>query len=262
MFTTSSNTLSQREKKLIVALQQVKVRRAEGLFVAEGPKLIGELLATFPCRLLVTTASFLPLVEGLGQIQRVVLLPEEYDFSSLSTLRTPRPMIALLELPTPLSTSTITAPSLLLDNVQDPGNVGSILRTADWFGCRSVFTTEGTADPFSPKVVQATMGALARVKVTPVTDIHSLLGQAHRDGVAILGTFLEGEDILAHHSTPLFSSPYLLIMGNEGQGISPSVAQYVTQRLTIPSSSPDGKQVESLNVAAATAIVLACLHRH
>ena len=91
MFTTSSNTLSQREKKLIVALQQAKVRRAEGLFVAEGPKLIGELLATFPCRLLVTTASFLPLVEGLGQIQRMVLLPEEYDFSSLSTLRSPRP---------------------------------------------------------------------------------------------------------------------------------------------------------------------------
>ena len=201
MFTTSSNTLSQREKKLIVALQQAKVRRAEGLFVAEGPKLIGE-------------------------------------------------------------TSTITAPSLLLDNVQDPGNIGSILRTADWFGYRTVFTTEGTADPFSPKVVQATMGALARVKVTPVADIHSLLGQAHKDGVAILGTFLEGEDILAHHSTPLFSSPYLLIMGNEGQGISPSVAQYVTQRLTIPPSSPDGKQVESLNVAAATAIVLACLHRH
>jgi len=106
------------------------------------------------------------------------------------------------------------------------------------------------------------MGALARVKVTPVADIHSLLGQAHRDGVAILGTFLEGEDILAHHSTPLFSSPYLLIMGNEGQGISPTVAQYVTQRLTIPPSSPDGKQVESLNVAAATAIVLACLHHH
>lgn len=99
MFTTSSNTLSQREKKLIVALQQPKVRRAEGLFVAEGPKLIGELLATFPCRLLVTTASFLPLVEGLGQIQRVVLLPEEYDFSSLSTLRTPPPHDRLARAP-------------------------------------------------------------------------------------------------------------------------------------------------------------------
>lgn len=262
MFTTTNTTLSQREKKLIIALRQAKVRRTEGLFVAEGPKLIGELLASFSCRLLVTTAASLPLVEGLGHIERIVLLPESYDFGSLSSLRTPRPMIALLALPSPPPVSSISTPTLLLDNVQDPGNVGSILRTADWFGCRSVLTTEGTADPFSPKVVQATMGALARVQVSQIANPQTLLEEARAQGIPILGTFLDGEDLLSCSCLPRVHPPYILVMGNEGQGISPSVAQYVTQLLTIPPASPDGIQVESLNVAAAAAIVLACLHLH
>ncbi len=257
---TTSQTLSQRDKKRITALKQRKERLAERLFVAEGSKLIEELLVAFPCRLLVTTASEYVRVEHLGWIERVVLLPDSYDFGSISSQRSPRPMIALLELPPSCSSYCLDAPTLLLDNVQDPGNVGSIIRSADWFGIRHILTTEGTADPFSPKVVQATMGALARVRVTPIGDLSSLFAEVKQRQIPLLGTFLDGENIFK--MKPFSRAiPYIIVMGNEGQGISPCIAEQVTHRLTIPSSAPDGMQVESLNVAAATAIVLSYLRR-
>lgn len=257
----TDNTLTNQERKLITSLHTAKGRRKTHLFVAEGPKLIGELMAAFPCRLLVTTEELFPLLPSKSRVERVVLLPSSYDFSSISTLQTPRPMVALFEQPQELSVEPLPQGlALLLDNVQDPGNVGSILRTCDWFGIRQVYATEGTADIFSPKVVQSTMGALARVRVTSVRDLPSFMTEVSTANIPVYGTFLQGENLLEPDiELPTPTTPSLLVMGNEGKGVSDTVAKGVTHALTIPDQTPDGLHTESLNVAAATAIVLARL---
>ncbi len=144
--------------------------------------------------------------------------------------------------------------SLVLDDVQNPGNLGTIVRAADWFGIRYVFASEGTADIFSPKAVQATMGALARVKVI-YRNIPSLL--ARYEGLPIYATLLDGDDI---YNAEL-SGKGLIVMGNEGRGISPEVRHLVTCGLKIPSYPPDAPACESLNVGIATSIVLAEFRR-
>lgn len=257
-----SDLLSQREKKLILALRLRKVRLREGLFIAESPKLVGELLPYFRCRLLVTTPLYYREVAPYEKnIEKLILLPENFAFSSLSSLETPRPLIALLELPKQeKSPQQLSAPALLLDQVQDPGNVGSILRTADWFGITTLFTTEGTADVFSPKVVQATMGALAHIKIYPLANPQQYLQELAAQGTPILGTYLEGENLLS----PSWQAPQggsLLILGNEGKGISASLTPYVSQRISIPAGNPQANHVESLNVAAAAAILMAQLYK-
>ena len=259
--------LSKSELKDIRSLHEAKGRSAHRRFVAEGIKLTGEMLGAFPCELLlVGEAVALGVKEQLQRLpegdcpQRLEVVPESFDWSRISSQRQPQPLLGVFTLPEEVATlpTPTSGISLLLDRVQDPGNLGTIIRTADWFGVENIYLAPGTADPFAPKVVQATMGALGRVRLHRLRDSAEFLSSF--DGVRI-GTFLGGEDL---YQADFYQEdhPSLIIMGNEGQGISPSVAQYVTQRLTIPPSSPDGKQVESLNVAAATAIVLACLHRH
>ena len=139
---------------------------------------------------------------------------------------------------------------LALDGVQDPGNMGTILRIADWFGIREVVCSEHTADCFNPKVVQATMGAIARVRVhyLPLTE---WLAQAVQAGVSVYGTFLDGETI---YDAPLTTGG-IVVMGSEGKGVSAQVAALVTHRLYIPSFPAGVPTSESLNVATATAIV-------
>ncbi|MBB6275317.1 TrmH family RNA methyltransferase [Porphyromonas circumdentaria] len=252
-------SLSHQERKLILSLHKAKGRKEHNLFVAEGPKLVKELLVAFSCRFLITIPSLWHSLPKPYTIEKVILLPESYDFSPISSLQTPRPMIGIFKLPEiEEEIPTIAQMALLLDNVQDPGNVGSILRTCDWFGIRQVFVTQGTADVFSPKVVQATMGGLARVKVYPIADIDAFMQRVERENIPIWGTFLEGENLLdLQSSLPHPCEPSLWVMGNEGKGISEQVAKYVTNLVTIPPQSPDGVHSESLNVAVATAIVIA-----
>lgn len=252
-------SLSHQERKLILSLHRAKGRREHQLFVAEGPKLIEELSEAFRCRLLITTPSMWQTFSQSPTIAKVILLPESYDFSAISSLQTPRSMIALFELPAPQEEEPpIERMSLLLDNVQDPGNVGSILRTCDWFGIRQIFVTMGTADIFSPKVVQATMGGLARVKVSYVVDIDTFMQKLEREKIPVWGTFLKGINLLKSHAPlPLPTTPSLWVMGNEGNGISNQIAKYITHSVTIPAQTPDGHHAESLNVAVATAIVVA-----
>ena len=137
---------------------------------------------------------------------------------------------------------------LALDDVQDPGNLGTIIRIADWFGIHHIICSTGTADAFSPKVVQATMGAIARVKIH-YTDLPSYLSTLPK-GTPVYGTFLEGDDI---YTLPL-SDHGIIVMGNEGNGISPATAKAVTDKLFIPNWPEGAKTSESLNVAVATAI--------
>ena len=177
---------------------------------------------------------------------------------SESALKTPTPVLALIELPRyRLSAGTGTDDlALALDGVQDPGNLGTIVRLADWFGIRDIVCSENTADCFGPKAVQATMGAVARVRVH-YTALESFLARAAERGTPVYGTFLEGEDIYRAG----LSAGGIVVMGSEGNGISSGTARCVTRRLFIPPYPGAAPTSESLNVAMATAVVAAEFRR-
>lgn len=253
--------LSQTQEKLIRSLRLSKFRQREGLFVAEGSKLLQELLPVFHCRLLVGTPELVnPLLDAPhNTIQEVVYLPESYRFSSISNLQTPRPILALLEMPDSKSLVVPKANVLLLDGIQDPGNVGSILRSAAWFGLQYIWSVHDTADFFSPRVVQAAMGAHAYLHFTRHTSVSSVLESIKQQGTPVVGAFLDGTPLWQY--TPP-KQPWILVVGNEGNGISPTVATAVSQKITIPQGANNQSGGgESLNVAAASAILIAHLTR-
>lgn len=239
-----------------------KHRDESGCFVAEGPKAVRDLLSLLPCRKLYATPVFLssiPAAQRAG-IRDIVEI-NDAELERLSLLQAPRGCLALFDKPTPSSDPSAwnvcvrEGLCLALDTVQDPGNLGTIVRLADWFGIGHIFASADTADVFSPKVVQATMGAVGRVSVHYV-DLPSWLAQLP-DDIPVYGTFLDGDDLYAHPLTP----HGLVVMGNEGKGISDAVAQYVTDRLFISPYPPGHPTGESLNVAIATAITCAEFRR-
>ncbi len=259
--------ISHNQIKEIKSLGIKKYRDASSLFVAEGPKVVGELLGHYPCRLLAMDGEAQAAValarEGRREPKWRLLADKvaagqpcvsvtSQEMGRMSQLRQPQGVLAVLERPREM-TWEATLPQrelcLALDGVQDPGNVGTILRLADWYGIANVLMSPDTADCFAPKVVQASMGALARVTphILNLPDILQHLG----DGVQVYGTFLDGEDI--YHSA--LSAAGIVVMGNEGQGIHHEVERLVTRRLTIPSYPVGRPTSESLNVAVATAVV-------
>ena len=248
--------LSKAKLKLIRSLELKKNRQSEGLFVAEGPKVIGDLLPYYRPRFIVATQAWVG--HGSFPAHTEIIEVTEEELSKASFLKTPQEVLAVFQLPDVRSTVFSSASSgltLVLDDVQDPGNLGTIIRTADWFGIRQLICSQGTADAFSPKVVQATMGSIARVKVF-YTDLPSFLAELPK-GTPVYGTFLEGANIYQH---PL-SQNGLIVMGNEGNGISPAVSRFVTEKLFIPPYPADAITGESLNVAIATAITCAEFRR-
>lgn len=222
--------ITKNEIKFIRSLASKKERDAASLFVAEGEKLVDELRSTM----------------NVEQIFRVGENCTTADMERMSMLKTPTSTLALINIPTVSSQSNGRV--LVLDAVQDPGNLGTIIRTADWFGVRRIVCSADTADAYAPKVVQATMGAIARVEVV-YADLLEWLGE--QGGRKVYGTFLE-------QSTPMsevsFADDAIIVMGNEGRGISDEVARYVTDRVFIERAIGGGG--ESLNVAIATAILL------
>lgn len=259
---------SRAEIQYILSLSKARERKAEGLFVAEGLKLCADMLGAFPCALLVGTSQALqglsPVLSALGSgaVERIICVPQSFDFSRISSLRTPQGLLALFALPELGAGQTLGQAkglSLLLDGVQDPGNLGTILRTADWFGLRQVWLSSGSVDPYSPKAVQASMAALSRLQVhrLSVPTAEALQGYPGR----IYGTFLEGESLYSAALPTRADEPCLLVMGSEGSGISPEVERLVTHRITIPPYSPEALGSESLNVGIATALCLGELRR-
>ena len=236
--------MTQNEIKQIRSLQIKKFRDELNLFVAEGDKCISELSKAFT------------LVQHFSADNTPLK-----DIERASSLRTPQGSIAVFRKPQfPLPVIQPDTLYLALDGIQDPGNLGTIIRTADWFGIRDIICSANTADCFSPKVVQATMGALARVRVH-YTDLpawltntqHSTLNSQHS---TIYGTLLTGKDLYAPDAIPDKRSG-IIVMGNEGNGLSPEVRKLITHSLRIPSFPPDAPTSESLNVAIATAVILA-----
>ena len=255
--------LSKNQLKLVRSLELKKNRKKEGLFVAEGPKVVGDLLragyvphaifSTNPAYLSsYLPASNLPSLQG-GAGGRLLPITDD-ELRKLSFLQHPQEVLALFEIP---QTSAISpqpsALSLALDGIQDPGNLGTIIRIADWFGITTIYCSEDTADCYNPKVVQATMGSLAHINIV-YTNLEALLRQY--DG-PIYGTLLDGQNIYQQE----LSSEGIIVMGNEGNGISPAIRQLVTHKLLIPNYNPSSETAESLNVAIATAITCAEFRR-
>ena len=239
--------------KLIKSLEQKKYRKREKLFVAEGPKVVGDLMALMaPQRIIATSEWYKE-----KKISEDVVVTED-EIRKVSFLQHPQDVLALFELPEmeelPVE-QLCDHLTLALDDVQDPGNLGTIIRLADWFGIEHILCNLGTADAYSPKVVQATMGSIARVKLH-YTNLADYLEQL-QDAVPVYGTFLDGNNLYAEKLSP----SGIIIMGNEGNGISEQVERYVTKRLLIPSYPAERPTAESLNVAIATAITCAEFRR-
>lgn len=229
--------ISKNKIKLIRSLETRKGREKAGLFIAEGPKVVGDLQA----------AGF----------QAEMIIDDEADVRLVSQLQHPQGIVGIFHLPEMKGSAApdTSKLSLALDGVQDPGNVGTIIRIADWFGIEDIYCSRQTADCWSPKVVQATMGSIACVKVH-YTDLE-VLTDSLPDSFPIYGTLLEGKDIYQSE----LADKGLIVMGNEGNGITEAMRSRITDPLLIPNYPRGRKTADSLNVAIATAITCAEFRR-
>ena len=255
--------ISKNKIKLIRSLEQKKFRKEWQLFVAEGHKLVDDLLPAFDCAFLAARKEWLDTrreaVETLArkgcEIQEVSA--EELQKASLQ--KNPQDVLAVFrQRPAGGAPEHLLKEQLCLglDGVQDPGNLGTIIRIADWFGIEHIVCSPDTADVFSPKTVQATMGAQAHVKVHYTELEDYLKAQAARQ-IPLFGTFLDGENMY----TKELSANGIIVMGNEGNGIRPQIEKLINQKLYIPSFPPERETSESLNVAIATAVICAEFRR-
>lgn len=243
--------LTNNTRKMLASLASSKGRREHGLFMAQGTKCVLDTMEHFKLECLLCTAAW-----AQEHHPADCLVAKPSDLERITTLSDAPQVIAVYHIPDAPSLPAIEPGKLYLalDCLQDPGNLGTIMRVADWMGVDTVFASADTVDVWSPKVVQATMGAISRVRVA-YTHLPSLLANA---GVPVYGTFLDGDNIyrssLEHGG--------VIVMGNEGRGISAEVAACCTRRLLIPSYPPGRVTSESLNVAVATAITLSEFRRN
>ncbi len=242
----------QNKIKLINSLSKKKYREINKLFIAEGERLINDLMNSD-----ITISEVYATEEWLNyniinDNVNICITTEQY-LKKISQLKTAPPVIALCQIPNINidNHSFENNLTLALDDIQDPGNLGTIIRLADWFGVESIICSENTADAFNPKVVQATMGAISRVKLI-YTNLEVFLEKQNKMGNPIYGTFLDGDNIYLEE----FSPNGIIVMGNEGNGISQKIANKIKKRLLIPSFSTNNLKSESLNVSTATGIIL------
>lgn len=226
--------LSGNEIKMIKSLGEKKFRDSLGLFVVEGEKMVKEA------------------IDSGFEVESLIRRDDvgEKLMSRISTLSSPSPVLAVVRKPKPVPVPTPGGLCLGLDSIRDPGNLGTIMRLADWFGVDCIYASHDTVEMYNPKVIQASMGAIFR-KTIIYCNLPSLCESFTLANIGVYGTFLNGQNIYSQG----LAKQGLIIMGNEANGISPEVARVVTQRLTIPSFAK-GRGAESLNVAAATAVVL------
>ncbi|MDR1582987.1 MAG: RNA methyltransferase [Prevotellaceae bacterium] len=235
--------ISKQEKKDIIVLSVKKYRDRERLFVVEGEKSVSEFLdSSFKMRKVYYTHEC-----DFSDKHPCAIKISSAEMQQISNLKTISPVLAVVEMP-PVETEYVPHNDLILalDDIQDPGNLGTIIRLADWFGINNIVCSLFTADAYGPKTVQATMGSLTRVRLV-YTDLYPFLKAASKEST-IYGTFIEGENIYKAE----LSRNGIIVMGNEGKGISPEITGLVSRKLLIPAFA--GNAAESLNVAVATAI--------
>jgi len=243
--------VSNNEIKFVKSLSHKKFRDENDLFVVEGEKMVEEAVRS----------SF--------EVRRIYR-SEEIGYTAMermSLLSSPSPALALVKKPDDMTINKFEEDSLpskglflALDGIRDPGNLGTIIRIADWFGIDVVYASPDTVDIFNPKVVQSTMGAIFRVRFH-YCDICGYCGAVAAAGGNVYGTFLDGEDMYAKELATGMVSPSVIVIGNEAKGISAEVGKFVTDRLFIPSWPRDERGSESLNAAVATAITIAEFRR-
>jgi RNA methyltransferase, TrmH family len=246
--------LSKTKIKLIRSLDSKKFRNETGLFIAEGEKLVHELIDShFNIEYIAGTEEWFETYtnKNLERCKEKEIVTEA-ELHKASFLKTPQQVLCLTRLPHYVLDldGLMNKLVLVLDNVQDPGNLGTILRIADWFGIENIICSKDTADAFNPKVIQATMGAICRVKVF-YEDLDGILTAIKKHGSPVYGTTLEGENI---YSVPLTPNGFIM-MGNESKGINPAWLPKLDKQLFIPFYPENKKRSESLNVAIATAII-------
>ncbi len=246
-------SVSNNEIKRIKALQQKKFRDETGLFIVEGEKMVEEAR------------------KSRFKVEKVYLREEigEESMKRISALSSPSPALAVVHKPDDIYVEDVSTLSslfsegglyLALDTIRDPGNLGTILRIADWFGIDAVFATPDTVDVFNSKVVQATMGAVFRVKMHYV-DLPALAEKVLNSGGRVYGTFLDGQNIYSRTLDTGRDSPVVIVIGNESEGISAGMAGLVSDKLYIPPFPPDDPGSESLNAAVAAALTVAEFRR-
>jgi TrmH family RNA methyltransferase len=239
--------LSKNKIKHILSLSRKKEREETSLFVAEGNKMVTDLLPLFRCQTLIVTEEFRKTLSDY-QAEEVIIAAKE-EIKKASQLSTPQSALAVFYQPahTLDAVSLKNKFSLMLDTIQDPGNLGTIIRIADWFGVEDIICSKETVDVYNPKTIQATMGAIGRVRVH-YCDLGKFLNDI--PDIPLFGTFLEGENI---YKTSL-PEKGILLLGNEGKGISPELESRVSHKLFIPNFPAGRETSESLNVAMAAAI--------
>ena len=246
-------SISNNEIKKVKALSQKKFRDESGLFTVEGEKMVDEAVRS----------SFI-----VEKVYEADVIGED-TMARISSLSSPSPVLAIVRKPSDIYVEDVEELDALLaqgglflalDTIRDPGNLGTILRIADWFGIKAVFATRDTVDVFNPKVVQATMGAIFRVRMHYV-DLPALSKAVLSHGGHIFGTFLDGDNMYSKTLDDGSHSPSMIVIGNESNGISEVMSSLVTDRLYIPPYPADQPGSESLNAAIATAITVAEFRR-
>lgn len=246
--------LSRNRIKLILSLQKKKAREEEKLYIIEGDKLVKEFLsAKQPVKTLIAKPEFLnslPLVHKQGVDE---IIPCGYEeLKKITSLKTPHNALAIVKMPEMKMDPEDLKKGLTvaLDFIQDPGNLGTIIRAAAWFGIKNIYCSENCVDVFNPKVIQASMGAILHVKVC-YTDLHVLFSNATKEGIKIFGATLDGNSIYSHR----LENKGIIFLGNESKGISEEVASFITDRIMIPSTYGTGAGIDSLNVGMAASVI-------
>ena len=247
--------ITKSQVKYIQSLGQKKFRDEEAVFIAEGPKIINELLGAVPSNLVVLFATTTWLETNASLLKHIaaadITTVNEAALARLSSLPAPNQVIAVLKKPVyPPSIQLTGKISLMLDGIQDPGNLGTIIRTADWFGITQIICSKDCADAFAPKVIQSTMGSIIRVRLL-YTDLSQW--QKQNAGPALYAAALKGKNI--YEMKPLQEG--IIVIGNESKGIRKELLDLCRQKLTIPRMG----EAESLNAAVATGILLSHLIR-
>jgi TrmH family RNA methyltransferase len=240
--------LVKSQVKYIQSLGQKKHRDADGVFIAEGPKIVGELMGTGLIQQIYGTKDWMDEYKSKTSGIEVIEITNE-ELEKISQLTTPNKVLAISK--KMIETGPIELKGkivLALDTIQDPGNLGTIIRTADWFGIDQVLCSPDCADIYNPKVVQSTMGSIARVKVF-YTDLAQWLQQT--PGIRIYAAMLEGQNVLEMKKP----AEGVVVIGNESKGISENVQKLVNVKITIPQKGA----AESLNAAVATGIILSAI---
>jgi len=246
--------ISKSKIRFIRSLQNKKVRDEERLFVIEGDKLVREFLAArFPVRMLIAKPEFLSslLPEMIQNINEIEAVSYE-ELKQISTLKTPHNALAIVQMPESemIVSEIIKQFCVALDFVQDPGNMGTIIRAAGWFGIKNIVCSFDCVDVYNSKVIQASMGALLHVNVF-YTDLKTLFTNAIKNSVPVYGTMLDGKSIYDHK----LDNKGIILLGNESKGISDELIPFITEKIRIPKYSNAKEGIDSLNVGMAASVV-------